>query len=141
MPSGDVMSPVGGSMRGAEPIRVLVCAAHAHVQWGLKKVVEGEWPRMQLVAMLSSLADVESFLQAHATEVAVLDFPKPSEEVFSTVERLCRSFSTSFVMLDGDEQVRNRLTSAGVNAVLPLDAPAAEILNAMYLSAGTSSDH
>jgi DNA-binding NarL/FixJ family response regulator len=133
--------PGGPVHATSDPIRVLVCAAHAHLQWGLRKLVDGEWPRLQLVAMVSSLNDAESFLQSHPTEVALLDFPDTSKAVFSDVERLCREFCTSFVMLDGDEDVRNRLARAGVKAVLPLDAPADEILTAVYLAVAAPHEH
>lgn len=138
---GTGVIPIGSARAASEPIRVLVCVAHAHLLWGLRKLVEGEWPRMLLVATVSTLADAESFLRSHPTEVALLDLPEPSEEMFSSVERLCRSFTASFVMLDGDEPVHNRLVRAGVKAVLPLDAPADHILGAVYHAVGMSYEH
>jgi hypothetical protein len=52
------------------------------------------------------------------------------------VERLCRSFTTAFVLLDRDRAVLSRLMGAGVKAALSLDTPADEILGAVYPAVG-----
>jgi two-component system, NarL family, nitrate/nitrite response regulator NarL len=136
---GTSVLPVRTLRTTSEPIRVLVCVAHPHLLWGLRKLVEGEWPRMLLVATASNLADAEGYLRSHPTEVALLDLPEVSATALSGVERLCRSFTTALVLLDGHQAVLNRLIGAGVKAVLPLDTPADEILGAVYQAVGASA--
>lgn len=139
---GNIMPiPTGPARATSEPVRVLVCAEHAHLRWGLKKLLEAEWPRMLVVGAVSTLSDAESFLRSHAVEVVLLDFPEPDEAMFGEVKRLCRSFPTPFVMLDGDTEVLGCLAGAGMKAVLPLDAPAERILKAIYQAVGEAYEH
>lgn len=122
------------------PLRVLVCAAHGHLLWGLSKLVAGEWPRMLMVGAFSTLAAAEAYLRAHAAEVALLGFPAATEDQVVELRRLCASYATAFVVLDGNPAIRTRLADARVKAVLPLDAPGAQIVATLFEVAGPAEE-
>jgi DNA-binding NarL/FixJ family response regulator len=113
------------------PIRVLLCAAHEHVLWGLDKLVAGEWPRALVIGAVASLADAERVLRSHTADVVVLDCIGATEATLIEVDRLRRSYAASIVALGADASALDGLRRSGVSTVVPLDAPAARILDAI----------
>lgn len=122
------------------PLRVLVCAAHAHLLWGLSKLVAGEWPRMLMVGAFSTMAAAEAYLRAHAAEVALMGFPAATEDELAELRRLCASYPTAFVVLDGNPARHTRLAEARVEAVLPLDASGAQIVATLSEVSGPAEE-
>jgi len=56
-----------------QPIRVLLVDDHDQVLWGLRKLIEGEKPRMMVTGTAKTIAQALAALQEKRPDVVVLD--------------------------------------------------------------------
>jgi DNA-binding NarL/FixJ family response regulator len=111
-----------------EPIGVLLVDDHSHVLWGLRKLVEGEWPRMKVTGTAKTVPQALAALHEGRTHVVVLDLFLGDE---NAVDRLpdIRASGAAILVLTGsrDSETHRRAMESGVRAVV-LKEESAEVL-------------
>jgi two-component system, NarL family, nitrate/nitrite response regulator NarL len=113
-----------------EPIRVLLVEDHEHVLWGLKKLIDGEWPRMVLGGAARTVSEALAALQGQRIDVVVLDIFLGSENALGRLPCAIASSGASLVVLTGerDPELHRDAANCGALAVVLKDEPAETLL-------------
>ena len=112
-----------------QPIRVLLVEDHEHVLWGLKKLVDGEWPRMKVVGTAKSIPQALAALRKAGTDVVVLDLFLGDENSLDHLPQFAASGAV-IVALTGsrDTWLHRRAMQAGARTVVLKEEPAEVLL-------------
>jgi DNA-binding NarL/FixJ family response regulator len=112
-----------------QPIRVLLVEDHEHVLWGLKKLIEGEWPRMKVVAAAKTVAQALAALQEGPADVVVLDLFLGEESSLCQLPQLAAGGAVIVVLTGSrDTWLHRRAVQAGARTVVLKEEPAEVLL-------------
>jgi DNA-binding NarL/FixJ family response regulator len=111
------------------PINVLLVDDHEHVLWGLKKLIEGEWPRMRVAGIARTMSEAVALANERTTDVVVLDIYLGSTNSLARMSELV-SRDCAIVVLTGsqDADVHRRAISSGACSVVIKDEAAETLL-------------
>lgn len=128
--SGSHMSTDAAQPQPGKPIRVLLVEDHEHVLWGLRKLIEGERPRMEVSATAKSVPQAFAALGERAVDVVVLDVFLAEDNSLAHLRELCAS-GAAIVVLTGsrDPEIQRRAIQGGVFAVVLKEQPAEVLLH------------
>jgi DNA-binding NarL/FixJ family response regulator len=118
-----------GKDRG-DPIRVLLVDDHEHVLWGLKKLIDGEWPRMMVIGTAKSISEASAAMQERKPDVVVMDICVGGEAAVDAIRAL-PSLSRCEVIVhtaSRDDAMRRRAMLAGAKSVIDKEGPADTLL-------------
>jgi two-component system nitrate/nitrite response regulator NarL len=112
------------------PIRVLLVDDHDHVLWGLRKLIEGETPRMTVTGTAKSVAEALAALDDRRPDVVVLDLFLGEESSLDHLPAF-RGSGVAIVVLTGarDTQIHRRAMERGARTVVLKDEPADVLLH------------
>jgi two-component system nitrate/nitrite response regulator NarL len=113
-----------------EPIRLLLVEDHEHVLWGLGKLIDGEWPRLQIVGTARTVAQALAAVAAERPDVVVLDLFLGEDSMLDRLPSLQAS-GAAIVVLTGarDPQVHRRALQAGAYSIVLKERPAEVLLH------------
>src|SRR5690349_2588113 len=112
------------------PIRVLLVDDSDHVLWGLKKLIDSEWPRMAVAGLAHSMAEAFEAVQRCGTDVVVLDLMLGQEIAADQLAALRHAAAAPVLVLTGtlDTELQQHALREGACGVLMKDAPAEALL-------------
>lgn len=113
-----------------EPIRVLLVDDHAHVLWGLSKLIDGEWPRMMVIGMSRDMAEAQVLIEDRAPDVIVLDIDVGGKNALDAMPSLLASTRSDVIVHTStrDAGMLRRAVLAGAKCVVDKEAPAETLL-------------
>jgi DNA-binding NarL/FixJ family response regulator len=124
------MTPDAFSNNHEQPIRVLLIDDHDHVLWGLRKLIEGERPRMTVTGTAKTVAQALAALEDKRPDVVVLDLFLGEE---NSLDRLpaFRDSGVAIVVLTGarDTKIHRRAMERGARTVVLKEEPAEVLLH------------
>lgn len=117
----------------ARPIRVFLAEDHQITLWGLSQLILAARPRMDVIGMASTRADLLSHTALPAADVVVLDLvlgDDPDADVLRDVQARCRA---QVLVLTGsdDVEVHREVVAKGARGVLHKSESAETILRAI----------
>jgi CheY-like chemotaxis protein len=126
----------------AEPLKVLLVDDHEHVLWGLGKLLEGEWPRMIVVATARTMSDAIAAVHRHAPAVVVLDIVLGTEISIEHIPDLIVN-GPQVLILTGrrDPELHRRALAAGACAIVLKDEPAEMLLREIEKAGSSVMQH
>jgi len=113
-----------------QPIRVLLVDDHDQVLWGLRKLIEGERPRMTVTGTAKTIAQALAALQEKRPDVMVLDVFLGEENSLDHLPAL-RANGAAIVVLTGarDTDIHRRALQRGARTVVLKEEPAEVLLH------------
>jgi two-component system, NarL family, nitrate/nitrite response regulator NarL len=117
----------------ADSIRVMLVDDHRSVLWGLEKLINGEWPRMKVVAQATNAAAAIEGAGASNPDVIVLDLDLGGENGCDIIPPLVEGRDTRVLVLTGvrDEQMRENSILRGACGVVQKQESAETLLKAI----------
>ena len=114
----------------SQPIKVLLVDDHEHVLWGLRKLIDGEWPRMSVSGTAKSFADAQTMARDLGPDVVVLDIFLKDGNSIDRLPELVATCPAPIVILTGthDTEIHRQALSAGARVVVSKEEPAEVIL-------------
>lgn len=114
-------------------IRVMLVDDHRSVLWGLEKLVNGEWPRMQVVAKATSAAGAMAGAAESSPDVVVLDLDLGGENGCDIIPPLINGRGARVLVLTGvrDGKLRETSILRGACGVVHKEEPAETLLRAI----------
>ncbi len=121
------------SAQAAAPIRVMLIDDHRSVLWGLEKLIDGERPRMEVVAKATSCAAAVKIAAEARPHVVVLDLDLAGENGAEIIPELVNAVKTRVVVLTGMRDGKARETSIvlGASGLVQKEEPAETLLRAI----------
>lgn len=120
-------------MSSATPIRVMLVDDHRSILWGLEKLIDGERPRMEVVAKATSCAAAVKLAVDAKPHVVVLDLDLAGENGADIIPELVNSAKARVVVLTGMRDGKARETSIvrGASGLVQKEEPAETLLRAI----------
>lgn len=117
----------------AGSIRVMLVDDHRSVLWGLEKLINGERPRMQVVAKATTAAGAVQGAEEAKPDVVVLDLDLGGESGCDIIASLINGRGTRVLVLTGVRDGKMRETSIlrGACGVVHKEEPAETLLKAI----------
>lgn len=117
----------------AEPIRVLIVDDHPALVWGLERLIDGERPRMQVVACTSDPHQALEFAQKTRPTVVLLDLDLNGFSGVELIPKLLERTDALILIVTGSGSVdtHRRAVLAGARGIVQKSQPAALILKAI----------
>lgn len=117
----------------ATPIRVMLVDDHRSVLWGLEKLIDGEKPRMEVVAKATDCATAIKLAGEACPHVVVLDLDLAGENGADIIPELINGAKTRVVVLTGMRDGKARETSIvrGASGLVQKEEPAETLLRAI----------
>jgi two-component system, NarL family, nitrate/nitrite response regulator NarL len=113
-----------------QPIRVLLVDDHDYVLWGLRKLIDGEMPRMTVAGTAKTLAQAFSTLREKRPDVLVVDLFLGEEHTLEHLPALRASGAAILILTSArDEEAHRRAMRGGARTVVLKDEPAEVLLN------------
>jgi two-component system, NarL family, nitrate/nitrite response regulator NarL len=115
------------------PIRVMLVDDHRSVLWGLEKLIDGEKPRMEVVAKATTCAAAMDLAERTVPDVVVLDLDLAGESGSEIIPALVNGRNTRVVVWTGMRDVKARENSIlrGACGVVQKEEPAETLLRAI----------
>jgi two-component system nitrate/nitrite response regulator NarL len=117
----------------AHPIGVLLVDDHQTMLWGLSKLIDGEQPRMKVVATAGCCEEAVAQTQSLAPDVIVLDLDLDGHCALDILPLLLSNEVSRVVVLTGEREQRTLDLAVlhGARGVLRKDASAEQVLDAI----------
>ncbi len=116
-----------------KPIRVMIVDDHKSIVWGLQRLIESSEPRMEVVAMATSCAEMLSTVAAASPDIILLDLDLNGESAVDVIADLPRLSSAKVLVLTGvrDLSVHQTAIMRGARGVVGKDESADVLLLAI----------
>jgi len=114
----------------APAIQVMLVDDHEHVLWGLRRLVNGEYPRMHVVGVARTVAEMVVTIRQWRPEVLVLSDRLAGECAISQLPRILGSWPASILVLMGlrDPYREAQALRNGADEILLKGCPAEQLL-------------
>jgi DNA-binding NarL/FixJ family response regulator len=121
------------TLDGKRPIRVMLVDDHRSVLSGLEKLIEAEWPKMQLVAKATSGASALALVADERPDIVVLDLDLGGEDGAEIIPQLIKTSPTRVLVFTGmrDPRVQETSVLRGARGVVRKEEPAELLLKAI----------
>jgi DNA-binding NarL/FixJ family response regulator len=115
------------------PIRVMLVDDHRSMLWGLRKLIEGDAPRMQVVCAAGTRSEAVSGVREHKPDVVLLDLDLGEDSGLDVIRELAAPDGAKFIVLTGarDSVAREQAVRAGARGLIHKSEPAEVILRAI----------
>lgn len=118
------------SQSADQPIRVLLVDDHEYVLWGLRKLIDGEWPRMKVAGTGKSVSQLTAALRATKPDVVVLDVYLGNEESLGLLPRIQEVGAAALVLTGSrNQEIHRRALDSGACSVVLKEEPAEVLLH------------
>ena len=116
-----------------KPIRVMIVDDHKSIVWGLQRLIESSEPRMEVVAMATSCAEMLNTVAAANPDIILLDLDLNGESAVDVMLDLPRLSSAQVLVLTGvrDPMVHQAAIMRGARGVVGKDESADVLLLAI----------
>jgi DNA-binding NarL/FixJ family response regulator len=117
-----------------QPIHVFLVDDYQTVLWGLAKLIQGEYPRMQLIGTASNLSEALSGLKLHHPDVVLLDDDLVEENILDFLPQLVEVGQHRILILATEQyslEFTQQLMELGACGVLSKGVPADQLLSAI----------
>lgn len=117
-------------------IRIFLVDDYQTVLWGLAKLIQGEFPHMQLVGTASNIDDALAGIKQYAPDVVVLDDSLADEDILDILPQFVAIAHQRILILTSEQyssEFIQQLIALGACGVLNKDVPAAQLLSAIEL--------
>jgi DNA-binding NarL/FixJ family response regulator len=126
-------------MTGAAPdpafefIKVMLVEDHQTMVWGLQKLIDGERPRMQVVAVARNCADAVAAAAAQAPDVILLDLDLGGASSAGIIPQMLANGVSRVLVLTGERRIAilDQAVQFGARGILHKDAAAELVLKAI----------
>ena len=127
------MRPSATDKKQPDPIRVMLVDDHRSVIWGLQRLIDGEMPRMRVVATVHSANEASAFLEREQVDVILLDLDLGSTSGIDAIPELLARSKARILILTGmrDQAMHDRAVLAGASGVIGKENSAETILKAI----------
>lgn len=117
----------------ARSIRVMLVDDHRSVLWGLEKLIDGERPKMEVIAKATSCASAMQAAREASPDVVVLDLDLGGENAAEIIPGLIGSGATRVLVLTGatDQKVSEHSVLRGACGIVHKQEPAETLLKAI----------
>lgn len=124
---------VGQQHHEQRPIRVMLVDDHRTVLSGLEKLIDGERPKMQVVAKATSRASALALAADEQPDVIVLDLDLGGEDASDIIPQLIEGAATRVLVLTAvrDPKVCEASVLRGASGVVRKEEPAETLLKAI----------
>jgi two-component system nitrate/nitrite response regulator NarL len=113
-----------------QPIRVLLVDDHDYVLWGLRKLIDGEMPRMTVVGTAKTLAQASAALREKRPDVVLVDLFLGEEYTLEHLPALRTSGAAILILTSArDKESHRRAMRGGARSVVLKDEPAEVLLH------------
>lgn len=114
-------------------IRVMLVDDHRSVLWGLEKLIDGERPRMQVIAKATTCGSAIDAARQSKPDVVVLDLDLAGENGADIIPALVNGVSTRVLILTGvrDSKLREASILRGACGLVHKEEPAETLLKAI----------
>lgn len=114
-------------------IRVMLVDDHQTMLWGLEKLIQGESPRMEVVATARSCDEALSKARQMLPDVIVLDLELGQKNALDIVPSLLSDLASRVLVLTGEREqaTLDQAVLRGARGVLSKDASAEQVLKAI----------
>ena len=121
------------SVEQQQPIRVMIVDDHKSIVWGLQRLIESSEPRMEVVAMANSCAEMLGAVAAANPDIILLDLDLNGENAVDVIADLPRLCSAKVLVLTGvrDPEVHQAAIMRGARGVVGKDESADVLLLAI----------
>jgi DNA-binding NarL/FixJ family response regulator len=121
------------SMLTDKIIRVLLIDDHRSVLWGLEKLIESQYPRMQVIGKFTSFAEASTELENLQPDIVLLDLDLGVEHGIDIIPRMIPLTKAKILILTGsrDTAMHDRAIIAGAKGILEKENSAELILTAI----------
>lgn len=118
---------------GEPRIRVMLVDDHRIVLWGMERLIDGEKPAMEVVAMATSCENAIELAQTTTPDVVVLDVDLLREDTNDVVPTLVNRHAARVLLLSGarDGKTHDAAVLGGACGVVRKEAPPATLLDAI----------
>ena len=111
------------------PIKVLLVDDHEHVLRGLRKLIQGEWPRMAVAGTARTIAQAFAAARDYKPDVIVLDVQLGERSAIDHIPELVRSGAQVLVLTGHNiAKVHGDAISHGARVVVMKHEPAEVLL-------------
>jgi two-component system, NarL family, nitrate/nitrite response regulator NarL len=119
------------------PLRILVVDDHPLVLWGVKRLLDGERPRMEVVATANSIAEALAALDESPVDVVLVDLDLGGESGVDAIRQFRAKSSARVLVLTGlrDAHIRDAAVVAGACGVVSKEDSAEVIVKAIERAA------
>lgn len=119
-----------------QTIKVMIIDDHPTMLWGLDKLINGEKPKMEVVATARSPEEAIEKLgrpDFEAPDIVLLDLDLDGKSGLDLLPRLLRSPATRVLILTGERRqpILDQAVQKGARGILRKDASAAQVLKAI----------
>jgi two-component system, NarL family, nitrate/nitrite response regulator NarL len=117
----------------AQPISVMLVDDHRTMLWGLSKLIDGEQPRMKVVATANCCEQALAQSEAMVPDVIVLDLDLAGQSALDILPMLLANEVSRALILTAERQQHtlDLAVLSGARGVLCKDAPAEQVLDAI----------
>lgn len=113
-------------------IRILLVDDYQTMLWGLAKLIECEYPHMQIVGTASNLSETISGLHHHHPDVVLLDENLQGENIADILPQLVALGRHRILVMSSEQYAAEfiqQLIALGASGVVSKDAPAEQLLS------------
>ena len=116
-----------------KPIRVMIVDDHKSIVWGLQRLIESSEPRMEVVAMATSCAELLDTVAAANPDIILLDLDLNGESAVDVMVDLPRLSSAQVLVLTGvrDPVIHQAAIMRGARGVVGKEESAEVLLLAI----------
>ena len=116
-----------------KPIRVMIVDDHKSIVWGLQRLIESSQPRMEVVAMATSCAEMLDTVVSAKPDIILLDLDLNGESAVDVMLDLPHLSSAQVLVLTGvrDPMIHQTAIMRGARGVVGKDESAEVLLQAI----------
>lgn len=120
-------------MDSEQGIRVVLVDDHRSVLWGLERLIDGERPRMRVVATATCPAEALEAVSKHRPHVVLLDLDLDGKISLGLISQMRERCDAKAIIVTGlaDSEMRERAIIEGARGLVLKSEPAATILTAI----------
>ncbi|HSQ05449.1 MAG TPA: response regulator transcription factor [Burkholderiales bacterium] len=113
-----------------EPTRILLVDDHEHVLWGLRKLIDGEWPRMTVTATAKTVSEALAAIRQRKPDMIVLGIVLGNQNSLDHLQEIRKMSGAQILILTDtrDDELHRRAVTAGARAVICKGEPADVLL-------------
>ena len=124
----------GDSVRGVDPIKIVLADDHAVVRSGLRLLLDAE-DGLEVVAEAGEIDTTKRMVRAHRPDVLVLDLNMPGPESLPAIPELAEQAAVVVLTMQNDPAFARQALQSGAKGYVLKEAADAELVQAVQAAA------